>query len=135
MDKQLVDGLIKLVIEDSGGTNVYNHLEDLLLMLDDEELYYFLEQCDEYLFFNCSLLYVLSKIIPQKMKEYAEVFVHNKLHIIDLMENSLKKEYFIGRISKELYDETIKEYEEVRTEGNKFLALYMIEIEKELKKQ
>ena len=52
MDNELVECLIKLVIEDTGRTNIYNHLDHLLLMLDDEELDYFLEQCDEDLFLN-----------------------------------------------------------------------------------
>ena len=136
MDKQLVDNLLKVILDDKEKkSNTYNHLDSLLLTLSNEEIDYFLEQCDEGVFSNYDLFLVLSTTIPKKMKNFIETFVRKKLYIIDLMEQSLKNEYSHGRISQELYDETMKEYEDVRIEGDKFLKLYLIEIDKELKKQ
>ena len=136
MDKQLVDNLLKVILDDKEKkSNTYNHLDSLLLTLSNEEIDYFLEQCDEGVFSNYDLFLVLSTTIPKKMKNFIETFVRKKLYIIDLMEQSLKNEYSHGRISQDLYDETMKEYEDVRIEGDKFLKLYLIEIDKELKKQ
>lgn len=136
LDKQLVDNLLKVILDDKEKkSNTYNHLDSLLLTLSDEELDYFLEQCDENVFSNYDLFLVLTTVIPKKMKNFVETFVRKKLYIINLMEQSLKTEYTHGRISKELYDETIAEYEEVRKEGDRFLNLYLAEIDKELKKQ
>jgi hypothetical protein len=136
LDKQLVDNLLKVILDDKEKkSNTYNHLDSLLLTLSDEELDYFLEQCDENVFSNYDLFLVLTTVIPKKMKNFVEEFVRKKLYIINLMEQSLKNEYTHGRISKELYDETIAEYEEVRKEGDRFLNLYLAEIDKELKKQ
>ena len=136
MDKQLVDNLLKVILDDKEKKdNTYNHLDTLLLTLSNEEIDYFLEQCDEGVFSNYDLFLVLSTTIPKKMKKIIESFVRKKLHIINIMEQSLKNEYLNGRISQELYEETIKEYENVRIEGDKFLKLYLIEIDKEIKKQ
>ena len=135
MDKQLVDNLLKVILDDKDNKkNTYNHLDSLLLTLSDEEIDYFLDQCDEEVFSNNDLFWVLSTTIPRKMKKHIETFVQKKLDIIDYMERSLKKEYSEGRISQELYKETMKEYKNLRKDGNNFLKLYLIEIEKELKK-
>ena len=133
MDKELLDGLIKVVTEDKERVNIYEHLDKLLLTFTDEELNYFLECCDEDLFLNYNLSLTLAITIPDKMKEYVEAFVENKLHIISLMEESLINEYRRGRITKDLYEETIKEYAVVRLEAEKFRTFYMIGIEKGIK--
>jgi hypothetical protein len=135
MDKELVDNLIKVVLDDKEKTNNYDHLDKLILSLSDEELDYFLNECGEDLFLNYSLSFVLAVTIPKKMKRYAQIFVHDKLQIIDLMEKSVKNEYIHGRMSQELYEETIKEYDEVRKEADRFLTTYMIEIDKEINKK
>ena len=136
MDKQLIDNLLKVIVDDKDNkNNTYNHLDTLLLTLSDDEINYFLEQCDEGIFSNCDLFVILSTTIPLKMKNFIEKFVQKKLYIISLMEQSLKSELSHGRISQELYEETMKEYENIKTEGDKFLKMYLIEIEKELKKQ
>lgn len=134
MDKQLVDNLLKVISDDiNDKNNTYIHLDSLLLTLSDEEIDYFLEKCDEGIFSNVDLFLVLSTTIPRKMKTFIETYVRKKLDIIDIMEESLKNEYSHGRISQELYDETIEEYEDIRIQGDMFLKMYMIEIEKELK--
>lgn len=134
MDKQLVDNLIKVVLDDMGHVNSYEHLEDLLLTLTDEDINYFLNSCDEEVFTNFNLSWLLVRTIPLKMKKFAETFVQKKMDAIDMLENSLRKEYSKKRITEELFEETIKEYDNVRAEANAFMLLYMSEIEKELKK-
>lgn len=134
MDRQLIDNLLKVISDDiNDKNNTYIHLDSLLLTLSDEEIDYFLEKCDEGIFSNVDLFLVLSTTIPRKMKTFIETYVRKKLDIIDIMEESLKNEYSHGRISQELYDETIEEYEDIRTQGDMFLKMYLIEIEKELK--
>lgn len=135
MDKQLVDNLIKVVLEDKERINSYNHLDKLLITLNDEELDYFLVGCDEEIFVNYELSLILAKTIPHKMKDFALNFVQSKLQVIDFMEESLNNEYKHNRISQELYEETIKEYDEVRAEADRFLTLYMNEIDKEINKK
>jgi hypothetical protein len=133
MDKELLDGLIKVVIEDKERINVYEHLDKLLLTFTDEEIDYFLDCCDEDLFLNYNLSLTLAMTIPEKMREYVELFVENKLQIINFMEESLINEYRRGRISKEIFDETMREYVVVREEAEKFRTSYMIGIEKGIK--
>jgi hypothetical protein len=135
MDKQLVDNLLKVILDDKEEKhNTYDKLDKLLLTMGDEELDYFLEQCDENVFSNYDLFEKLSLTIPQKMMGYVERFVEKKLYIVGMMEKSLNNEYLSGRISKELYEETLEEYETVREQGKRFLKMYLDEISKEPKK-
>ena len=134
MDRQLVDNLVKVIIEDKEQQNSYNHLDSLLSTMSDEEIQYFLESCGDEVFINFNLSWLLIRTIPEKMKKFSVSFVNGKLSVVDMMEKSLRKEYSKGRITPELFEETIKEYDEVRSEASRFLTLYLSEIEKEIKK-
>ena len=130
MDKQLLDSVIKLITEDQERINTYDHFDKLLLTFTNKEIDYFLESCDEDIFLNYNLFFILSVTIPKKMTEYIEKYIKNKLQIIDYMENSLKNEFKYDRISKDLYEESMNKYIDVRKKAINFKNLFMNGINK-----
>ena len=135
MDTQLVDSVIEIVTRDIDRTNEYNHLDKLLLTFSDEEIIYFLNRCDEDLFLNETLSWMLIKTIPQHLKIYVEKFVQDRLDMTDNLEYGINQKLMDGEIDKEFYDESIREYQHVRSSAHEFKILYMREIDRELKKR
>jgi hypothetical protein len=132
MDKELLDSVIKIVTEDKERVNEYDHFDKLLLTLSDEEVIYFLNCCDEDVFLNETLSWMLIKTVPELLKNYLIEFVKDRLDMVDNMERCINQKFIDGEISKSFYDETIKEYQHIRESASKFSTLYLKEIEREI---
>jgi len=105
MDKNSVDNLINIVIDNENNSNNYEGLSVLLSSLSEDEVKYFIEECGERLFDNDKLNTIMWETHPLIFFEYVIKFIDEKIERIEDNLSALDYKLKAGEIEKNEYDE------------------------------
>ena len=133
MDNELLQSLIELVKTDKERKNTYKDFDKLLITLTEEEIAYFLMNCDEDVFKNHNLCYTLVTTIPKSFGQFVEYYTNYNMDMIKVMKKYMDKELKNGEISKKEYKKNLKRYKSEKKDIIKFREKYFNEIDKVLK--
>jgi hypothetical protein len=134
MDNELIQILIEIVKSDKEKTNTYNGFDKLLLTLTDDEVQYFLLNCDDDIFKNHNLCHILVTNIPKRFAQFIDYYTNYNIDMMKMMKKYMDKELKKGEISKKDYKLNLKKYKKDKKHINKFRIKYFNEIDKVLKK-
>jgi hypothetical protein len=133
MDNELLQSLIELVKTDKDRKNTYKDFDKLLITLTEEEIAYFLMNCDEDVFKNHNLCHILIRSIPKTFGQFIDYYTNYNMDMIHMMKKYMDKELRKGKIGKKDYKKNLKKYKAEKKDIKKFREKYFNEIDKVLK--